>query len=72
MGLNGCHWARDGPKSSLAPFQSLLWNPNHIPVFTHTPDMLQVVLSWTQVLHGWTQVQSAQLQLTAQRSYIMS
>ncbi len=34
-------------------------------MFTHASGMLQV-------LHGWTQVHSAQLQITTQSSYIMS
>ena len=41
-------------------------------MFTHALGMLQVVLGWTQFLHSWTQVHSAQLQLTTRCSYIMS
>ncbi len=34
-------------------------------MFTRASGMLQVVLSWTQVLHGWKQVHSALPQLIA-------
>ena len=41
-------------------------------MFTHASGMLQVVLSWKLVLHGWTQVHLAQVQFTTQSSYIMT
>ena len=46
--------------------------------YFHTNDIylcieyaILMVLSWTQVMHGWTQVHSAQLHLTIWSSYIM-